>query len=306
MHVRGLTGTLAALMLALTGQLVVASPASAASSWWVDNATSGCADTGPGTSTTPFCTIGAAANHAVSAGDTVTVNPGLYPEQVTVAASGVSGAPIRFVASAPGVTVVGTRDLSAATWASQSGGVWSTAYAPPSSPKQVFVDGSRLATGTSATALPSGSFFYDTTAKVLYVNVGGPSPTGHTVLAGAQTYGFNVVGRSNISIEGFDTTGQNIAGLRVSGSSTVSLQNVSSASSGAYGILVESSSSSVSVTSTTVTGSTSVGIKQGTTGSHCRDRRATSSRATSRHRTSSPREAPRRPASTSVRRRRTT
>jgi len=261
MHTRRLTGTLAALTLALTGQLVVSSPASAASSWWVDNTTSSCADTGPGTATAPLCTIGAGAARALSAGDTVTVNPGVYPEQVTVGASGALGAPIRFRASAPGVTVVGTRDLSAATWSDQAGGIWSTAYAPPSPPKQVFVDGSRLATGTSATTLPSGSFYYDPNAKVLYVNAGGPSPTGHVVLAGAQTYGFNVAGRSNISIEGFDTTGQNLAGLRVSASTAVSLENVSSASSGSYGVLVEASSSGVSVTSTTVTGSVSVGIR---------------------------------------------
>ena len=268
MHARGLTGTLAAFTLALTGQLVVAGPASAATSWWVDNTTSSCADTGPGTAATPFCTIGAAAGHALTAGDTVTVNPGAYPEQVTVGASGVGGAPIRFVASGPGVNVVGTRDLSAATWSSQAGGIWSTAYAPPSSPKQVFVDGARLATGTSATALPSGSFYYDATAKVLYVNTGGQSPTGHAVLAGAQTYGFNVVGRSNVSIEGFDTTGQNLAGLRVSGSSTVSLTNVSSTSSGSYGILVESSSSGITVAASTVTASVSVGIRlSATTGS---------------------------------------
>ena len=62
MHARGLTGTLAAFTLALTGQLVVAGPASAATSWWVDNTTSSCADTGPGTAATPFCTIGAAAD----------------------------------------------------------------------------------------------------------------------------------------------------------------------------------------------------------------------------------------------------
>ena len=123
MHVRGLTGTLAALTLALTGQLVVASPASAATSWWVDNTSSSCSNSGPGTATTPFCTISAAAAKAVSAGDTVTVNPGVYPEQVTVAASGVSGTPIRFMASAAGVTVVGTRDISTAAWSDQAGGV---------------------------------------------------------------------------------------------------------------------------------------------------------------------------------------
>ena len=68
MHARGLTGTLAAFTLALTGQLVVASPASAATSWWVDNTSSSCSNSGPGTATTPFGTIRAAAAKAVSAG----------------------------------------------------------------------------------------------------------------------------------------------------------------------------------------------------------------------------------------------
>ncbi|GAB3062834.1 hypothetical protein GCM10027053_26610 [Intrasporangium mesophilum] len=268
MHQRVLTGALAAFALALTGQLIVAAPASAATSWWVDNTSPTCSNSGPGTSVTPFCTISAAATKAVTPGDTVTVNPGTYPEQVTVAASGVSGTPIRFLASAPGVVVVGTRDLSAATWSSQPGGIWSTPYAPPSSPKQVLVDGSRLATGTSAAALPSGSFYYDTTAKVLYLNLGGPSPNGRAVLAGAQTYGFNVVGRSNISIEGFDTVGQNIAGLHVSGSTAVTLSGDTSSTSAGYGILVEATSSSVTVTAARVVSSASVGIKlSATTGS---------------------------------------
>ena len=261
MHLRPVVAGPAAAVLALSWQLAAASPASAATAWWVDNTSPTCSNTGPGSAVTPFCTISAAAAKAVSPGDTVTVRPGDYLEQVTVAASGAAGSPITFAASAPGVTVVGTRDLSTAVWTATTGGTFSTPYAPPSAPKQVFVDGARLGQGSDPTTLASGAFFYDTTAKVLHVNLGGASPSGRAIRAGAQTYGFNVVGRSNVAIDGFATTGQNGVGLRVSGSSAVSLRNVSSTDSASYGILLESSSSGVSASGATVRSAASIGIK---------------------------------------------
>lgn len=63
----------------------------------------GCSDTGTGTSTTPYCTIGAAAAVAVG-GQTVTVRAGTYPENVTPKNSGQPSAPLVFTA-APGAAV---------------------------------------------------------------------------------------------------------------------------------------------------------------------------------------------------------
>ena len=260
MHRRGLTGTVAAFALALGTTLVSAAPAAAAgTAYWVDNTVS-CSNTGTGTEATPFCTISAAATRATVAGDTVNVRPGTYAEQVTVGGSGAAGSPIRFVATAPGVLVLGTRDVSGGPWTDAGGGAWSTPYAPPSAPRQVFVDGTRLVAASSRSAMTSGSFFHDNTAKVLYLNVGGASPSG-TILAGAQTYGFNVVSRSNVEISGFDTRGQNNAGVRISGSSAVTVDRVSSADSGINGVLVEATSSAVSLTSLVVSRSASIGIK---------------------------------------------
>ncbi|MGO4598871.1 right-handed parallel beta-helix repeat-containing protein [Terrabacter sp. 2RAF25] len=261
MHFRVALAAPAAAVLALGWQLTAAPPASAATSWWVDNTAAGCSNTGPGSATTPFCTISAAASKAVTPGDTVTVRPGTYPEQVTVGASGAGGVPVTFVAAAPGVVVDGTRDLSTAAWTPTTGGTFSTPFAPPSAPKQVFVDGARLAAGTGASTLAAGSFYYDATAKVLHVNLGGSTPSGRAIRAGAQTYGFNVVGRTDVTIAGFATTGQNGVGLRVSGSSSVTLRDDSSAVSASYGILLESSSSAVTVSGASVTSSASIGIK---------------------------------------------
>jgi parallel beta-helix repeat protein len=255
--------------------LVAAPTALAASVWWVDNSNPTlCSDIGPGTSATPLCTISAGAKKAVSAGDQVMVRPGTYAEQVTVAASGTTGSPITFTASAPGVVVLGSRDLSVVSGWTQVGAtsVWSQAYAPPSAPSlqlQVFSDGVRLPRAASLALISAGQFFYDTVAKVLYVDAGGANPAvGHTIAAFAQAYGFDLVGRSNVVVNGFTLTQQNIAGVRLSGSSAVTVQNVTATQSGGNGILAEAASSNVTITGSTVSGSASIGIKlSATTGS---------------------------------------
>ena len=71
---------------------------------FVDNANPSCSDAGSGTASQPFCTVGAAARR-VSAGQTVQVAAGTYPENVTVPTSGTATAPITFTA-ASGASVV--------------------------------------------------------------------------------------------------------------------------------------------------------------------------------------------------------
>jgi parallel beta-helix repeat protein len=266
-----LVSILGVLALILAVSTVRAPMALAASVWWVDNTNpSLCSDTGPGTSVTPLCTISKAAAKATSAGDQVMVRPGTYAEQVTVAASGAVASPITFTASAPGVVVLGTRDLSDAVgWTASGVTAWRRAYAPPSAPRQVFRDDVRLSAAASLPALTSGQFFYDTVAKVLYVDNGGPNPAaGHTIAAGAQTYGFNLAGRSNVVVDGFTLKRQNNVGVRLSASSADTVQNVTATEAGVNGILLESATTNVTVTGSTVSGSASVGIKlSATTGS---------------------------------------
>ena len=52
-----------------------------------------CSDSGTGTQAQPYCTIQAAVN-AVSGGQTVLIEPGIYNESVTVTHSGTPTAPI--------------------------------------------------------------------------------------------------------------------------------------------------------------------------------------------------------------------
>jgi parallel beta-helix repeat protein len=90
--------------------LAVAVPAAAnatPTTLFVDRTNASCSDTGSGTSTVPYCTIGKGAAVA-TAGQTVeVVKASVYGEQVTPAHSGTSGHRIVFKADTTGVKVSG-------------------------------------------------------------------------------------------------------------------------------------------------------------------------------------------------------
>src|SRR5262245_1884369 len=90
------------MIAAFVGLMLQATLANSAS-YYVDQSSTSCSDTGAGTQGQPFCHIAPAATRAV-AGDTVHVLPGTYTEQVSPAKSGQSGAPITFQGS-PGTIV---------------------------------------------------------------------------------------------------------------------------------------------------------------------------------------------------------
>lgn len=236
----------------------------AGTTWSVDNANPLCRDTVGG----PFCTISAAAKKA-TAGDQVLIHPGTYPEQVTVATSGVAGSPITFTASAPGVVVAGTTDFSdASRWAAPALGTtaWTTSVALAAAPNQILSDGVPLTKATAANTMTPGSFFYDFVAKLLYVDQGGANPaTGH-VLVGSRGYGFKVWGTNSTSqihdivVNGITTTGQNIAGVRIQDSTGITVSGVTATQSTSYGIEAQGSTA-VTVTGVTAANNRSVGIR---------------------------------------------
>lgn len=231
--------------------------------WTVDRNSLACTDSGPGDAITPFCTIKKAGQLAV-AGDTVEVRPGTYREHVTPPASGTPGLPITYRTFAPGVILLGTDDLSdAAGWATTATTAWSRAFAPSSPPTQVFVDGARLALATGPASTFPGSFFYDALAGVLYVDIGGLNPAvGHVVEAGARTYGFNLVSRSHVVVDGFDIRRQNSAGVRLAtASSNLTVRNNIISNTGSYGILSDAGVGPILIEANTVSLAASVGIR---------------------------------------------
>ncbi|WP_238157418.1 PKD domain-containing protein [Kribbella sp. VKM Ac-2571] len=244
--------------------VVTSSPASAAGTGYFVNNTVACSDTGAGTQTAPFCTISQGTKKAVLPGDTVHVAPGTYREQITINASGTATDPITVTGDAPGVVVLGTRSLAgAALWTATSTTAWSTPYAPPSAPKQVFVDNQRLATATSATTTTPNSWFYDATAKVLYVDLGGANPgDGHQVEAGAQSFGVTTSSKQNVVISNLELDRANLAGVRLLSSSGITVDHVSTSQSAANGVLVDTCpSSSITIRSAAVDNALTTGIK---------------------------------------------
>ena len=206
--------------------VALASPASA-TIWEVNGASAACSDAGAGTLAAPFCTIGKGASVAL-AGDVVNVAAGLSREQVTPPTSGGAGLPISF-RGAPGASVLGTDNLSGAgRWTLEPGSttLYSTAFDPQSATQQVFVDGMRLAGPTATLAeVTASSFFFDNPGNRLYVNLAGVNPGSRAVEAGARSYGFNVDGRTDLVVQGFEVRGQNTSAIRVRAASRVAIRN---------------------------------------------------------------------------------
>jgi hypothetical protein len=185
--------------------LAAVSPARAAGTFYVDNSGSSCSDVGPGTEAQPYCTISAAVAAHHGAGTTIIVKSGVYPEQVTIPASGSAGSP--FVIQGVGGPVVdGCDDFSAApNWVQINANVF-LAAGVTWSPSQVFLDGARLvAAAVAPTDLPDQTFTW-VSGVGLYVNTGAGSPATHQTLVGHRPYGFLAAARSWVTIDGFTVT----------------------------------------------------------------------------------------------------
>ncbi len=237
-----------------------------AATWWVDNTSPVCSDTGPGTETTPFCTIKPGGSHAV-AGDSVVVKPGTYREQVTPPSSGAVGASITYQATGSGVVILGTLSLSdPAAWTPTATTAWSQPFAPASAPKQVFLDGVPLAAVAGLADLTTNAFFYDAIGKILYIDLGGANPAdGHQVEAGARSYGFLVSGKTGIVVVGFSIRGQNIAGVKGLSASDVTVRGTTITEAASYGILLDTCVGPLLLDGNTVFKVGSSGIKLDTT-----------------------------------------
>lgn len=193
----------AALALALNAFAAVSA---GAATYYVDNQSGTCSNTGAGTELQPYCTISAAVAAHNGAGTTIIVKPGIYREQVTIPASGASGMPFEIRASGPGVIVDGADSFATAgQWALFSGSVY-RASTVTWNPLQVFVDGARLTPSTSAPgSLPANAFTW-VSGQGLYVNLGGTNPGLRQTLVGRRLYGFNIFSKSWVTIDGFEVT----------------------------------------------------------------------------------------------------
>ncbi len=126
-----------------------------------------CSDSGSGTSSVPFCTIGQAAAVAV-AGQTVLVASGTYNENVTPRNSGVAGSPIVYTA-APGATVIVTGQAHAFTVSSRQYITVTGFTARATTSNGIYVKGSSNITVSHNVVTQSGSRVSGQTAPGIYV-----------------------------------------------------------------------------------------------------------------------------------------
>ena len=117
--------------------------------YYVTGSSALCTDSGTGSQAIPFCTIGAATKKA-QAGDTVLVGAGTYREQLSVTTGGgEQAAPLTVHATTPNAVILGSDDLSGtAGWTATTTTAWQHAFAPSSTPTQVWLDGQPLVMAT--------------------------------------------------------------------------------------------------------------------------------------------------------------
>src|SRR6266542_555332 len=223
---------------ALVG-LNVRGAAAAAAVLYVDRNNPSCSDTGPGTSTQPFCTIKPAASQA-TAGQTVQVASGTYPELVTVSNSGAPGSPIVFSA-APGasVTVSGQANgfkLAGKSYVTIQGftvaNTSSYGFYVSSSSSNVIVSGNTVRNTTSygiynrssSNVTISGNTVSGTQSHAIYVS---PSSSNVTVndnqVSGITGYGFWANSSSGVTVSGNTISNTSNYGLHVDTSSNVTV-----------------------------------------------------------------------------------
>src|SRR6266498_353155 len=207
---------------ALVG-LNVRGAAAAAAVLYVDRNNPSCSDTGPGTSTQPFCTIKPAASQA-TAGQTVQVASGTYPELVTVSNSGAPGSPIVFSA-APGasVTVSGQANgfkLAGKSYVTIQGftvaNTSSYGFYVSSSSSNVIVSGNTVSniasngiyvTTLSSNVTVSGNTVSGVNGDGIWVNTLSNITVSGNTISDTTSYGLHVDSSTNVTVSGNDVSG---------------------------------------------------------------------------------------------------
>ncbi len=197
------------------GLLAVLATSAMAQTYYVDNSVDTCSAASAGTEADPYCTIAQAMAAHKGPGITIIVKPGIYREQVAVPLAGAAGLPFVFQASGPGVVVDGSDDFTnIARWV-PSLGTSHLAASVTWKPKQVYVDGARLALTTLASDLMPANSFRWVAGEGLYVNLAGDNPGAHQTLVGRRNHGFSIYSKSFVTIDGFQIAHTEDRGINI-------------------------------------------------------------------------------------------
>ncbi len=188
---------------------------------YVDGSNPSCTDSGSGTQSVPYCTITKGASVA-TAGQTVQVAAGTYPQLATVGHSGTAGSPI-VLTPAPGATVTVTGQADAFKVSSKSYVTIQGFTVTNTTSYGIYVSG-------SSNVVVSGNIVSDTAAAGIYVTSSSSSVTvdGNTV-SGSATYGIYDNGSPSSTISNNTVSGSTSYGIQAASTSgvTISGNNVS-------------------------------------------------------------------------------
>jgi parallel beta-helix repeat protein len=237
---------------ALVG-LNVRGAAAATAVLYVDRNNPSCSDTGPGTSTQPFCTIKPAASQA-TAGQTVQVASGTYPELVTVSNSGAPGSPIVFSA-APGASVTVSGQANGFKLAGKSYVTIQGFTVANTSSYGFYVSSS------SSNVIVSGNTVSNIASNGIYVTTLSSNVTvsGNTV-SGVNGVGIYVNTLSNVTVSGNTVSNTTSYGIYNRSSSNVTISGNTVSGTQSHAIYVSPSSSNVTVNDNQVSGITGYGF----------------------------------------------
>jgi hypothetical protein len=195
-------------------------------------------DSNPGTLAEPWKTIAKVNATTLSPGQSVGFKSGgVWRETLTPGQSGASGNPITFSAYGTGADPLFLASTAASTsgaWTSGGSNLWYDTVS--AAPATVWMDGSALPLAASQAALIAGGtldqWWWDGSSKV-YVNSGSNS-VAPTDVGGVGTHAFEIPQRDNCSLtnlrsyivlDSLDCAYTNSAGMSVSNSDHVTVQN---------------------------------------------------------------------------------
>jgi parallel beta-helix repeat protein len=250
------------LLLASLAWALIPAPAWAGSSgtWYVDNTSAKCSNTGLGTQEKPYCSIGAALAAHRDSGVTIVVHGGPYRERVVIDADGSASQPIVVRTDGTPVVIDGADDFSqSGLWVRLTGDVW-LASAVTWAPVHVFADGMRLSPSTAMPRNLAADEWRWIDGDGLYVNAGGGNPASHGAAVGHRSDGFYVNGHSHIFIDGFTIQRTEDKGVELLGVTDVVVKRNLVRQCGSGGIAVRASER-VQVFGNTVTENNHHGIE---------------------------------------------
>lgn len=216
-----------------------------ATTYYVDSI--GGNDSSNGTSSsTPWQTIAKINNSTFHPSDSILFKSGdTWREQLNISGSGSAGNPITFGNYGAGAMPTISGANLATGWASTSivSGASSTTVTlwsvnQANSTNQVFEDGTRLVSSTASSAMPAGSFYYDSGEGKVYVRTfSDDNPNSHTMEISNRKYAIYEAGGSNyITLENLQASDANGTDIYFSASVFITISNTSAINSFGEGL----------------------------------------------------------------------